>query len=242
MAQKYIRASQRVWYKMRGGFRTRSDGQFVARSSKAAQNEILKQDITDTAASKGATAGQGSSAIPSISLPPLEFEYNQAAIQDKITKIDAESLENLPIGLDGSLYQWVDLDGEGLSGILTEQVDAWFYKQNMGGGEFGPLQVLAEKPSLTDLSSGRQQLIDLAGDGQLDLVELSGPVSGFYERTHDLHWERFTPFVYLPNVDWSDPNLKFVDLTGAELALDWKNDRQEAVVNGLHYLMKIKGR
>ena len=54
---------------MRGGFRTRSDGQFVAQSPKAAQNEIPKQDITDTAASKGATAGQGSSAIPSISLP-----------------------------------------------------------------------------------------------------------------------------------------------------------------------------
>ncbi|MCJ7623624.1 MAG: FG-GAP-like repeat-containing protein, partial [Anaerolineaceae bacterium] len=128
--------------------------------------------------------------------------------------IDAESLENLPVGLDGSLYQWVDLDGEGLSGILTEQADTWFYKPNQGGGEFGPLQVLAEKPSLADLSGGRQQLIDLAGDGQLDLVQLSGPVPGFYERTQDQHWEQFTPFVSLPNVDWNDPNLKFVDLTG----------------------------
>ncbi|TFH39602.1 MAG: toxin, partial [ANME-2 cluster archaeon] len=148
------------------------------------------------------------------SLPPLEFEYSQAAIQDKIMDIDAESLENLTVGLDGSLYQWVDLDGEGLSGILTEQADAWFYKPNQGGGEFGPLQVLAEKPSLADRSSGRQQLMDLAGDGQLDLVQLSGPVSGFYERTHDHHWERFTPFISLPNINWNDPNLKFVDLTG----------------------------
>ena len=148
------------------------------------------------------------------SLPPLEFEYSQAAIQDKIMDIDAESLENLPIGLDGSLYQWVDLDGEGLSGILTEQADAWFYKPNQGGGDFGPLQVLAEKASLADLSSGRQQLMDLAGDGKLDLVDLRGPVPGFYERTHDQHWKQFTPFVALPNVDWNDPNLKFVDLTG----------------------------
>ena len=53
---------------MGGGFRTRSDGQFVARSQNPAQNEIPKQDIVDTAASKGATAGQGSSAIPTISL------------------------------------------------------------------------------------------------------------------------------------------------------------------------------
>jgi RHS repeat-associated protein len=148
------------------------------------------------------------------SLPPLEFEYSQAKIQDEIREIDAESIENLPIGLDGMRYQWVDLDGEGLSGILTEQADAWFYKPNQGGGEFGALQLLAEKPSLADLSSGRQQLMDLAGDGQLDLVELSGPVSGFYERTHDQHWERFTPFDSLPNLAWNDPNLKFLDLTG----------------------------
>jgi RHS repeat-associated protein len=148
------------------------------------------------------------------SLPPLEFEYSQAKIQDEIRQIDAESLDNLPVGLDGTLYQWVDLDGEGISGILTEQVDAWFYKPNQGSGKFGTLQLLADKPSLADLNSGRQHLMDLAGDGQLDLVELRGPVPGFYERTQDQHWERFIPFVSLPNVDWNDPNLKFVDLTG----------------------------
>jgi len=148
------------------------------------------------------------------SLPPLEFEYSQVAIQEEVKEIDAESLENLPYGLDGQGYRWVDLDGEGLSGILTEQEDAWFYKPNLGDGEFGPLQILAEKPSIANLSGGQQQLMDLAGDGQLDLVNLSGPVSGFYERTHDYHWERFTPFISLPNIDWNDPNLKFVDLTG----------------------------
>jgi hypothetical protein len=36
-------------------------------------------------------------------------------------------MENLPIGLDGTHYRWVDLDGEGLPGILTEQGEAWFY-------------------------------------------------------------------------------------------------------------------
>ena len=36
-----------------------------------------------------------------------------------------------------SNYQWVDLDGEGVSGILTEQAGAWFYKPNLGEGRFG---------------------------------------------------------------------------------------------------------
>ena len=67
-------------------------------------------------------------------------------------------------------YQWVDLDGEGVSGILTEQGNAWFYKPNLGGGRFGPIERVAFKPSLSDLNGVEQRLMDLAGDGQLDLV------------------------------------------------------------------------
>jgi RHS repeat-associated protein len=148
------------------------------------------------------------------SLPPLEFDYSKAAIQDDIRELDASSLENLPIGLDNAAYQWVDLDGEGVTGILTEQAGAWYYKPNFGDGRFGPLQTVALKPSLATLGSGRQQLLDLAGDGQLDLVAFAGPTTGFYERTQDEDWEPFTPFASLPNIPWDDPNLRFADLDG----------------------------
>jgi RHS repeat-associated protein len=148
------------------------------------------------------------------SLPPLEFQYSKAVIQEDVRELDAESLENLPSGLDGGSSQWVDLDGEGVSGILTEQADAWFYKPNLGGGRFGPLGPVARKPSLAALGQGRQQLLDLAGDGQLDLVEFTGPMPGFYERTDQEDWENFRPFGSLPNIAWDDPNLRLVDLTG----------------------------
>ena len=69
-------------------------------------------------------------------------------------------------------------------------------------------------PSLAALSGGGQQLLDLAGDGQLDLAEFGGPTPGFYERTHDEDWMTFRTFESLPVIDWSDPNLRFVDLTG----------------------------
>lgn len=148
------------------------------------------------------------------SLPPLEFEYSKATIQDDIRDLDTGSLENLPIGLDGATYQWVDLDGEGVTGILTEQANVWFYKPNLGEGSFGPLEVVAARPSLAALSSGRQQLLDLAGDGQLDLVTFAGSTPGFYERTQDKDWELFKEFVSLPNVLWDEPNLRFIDLNG----------------------------
>jgi RHS repeat-associated protein len=147
------------------------------------------------------------------SLPPLEFDYSKATIQEKIEEIDSKSLENLPYGLDGAGYHWVDLDGEGLSGIITEQAGAWFYKPNMGDGKFGAMETVATKPSLASLNGGSTQLLDLAGDGQLDVAEF-GTVSGFYERTVDQKWENFIPFTSLPNIPWKDPNLKFVDLTG----------------------------
>ncbi|MDH3445939.1 MAG: toxin, partial [Deltaproteobacteria bacterium] len=139
-------------------------------------------------------------------LPPLEFSYSEVNIQDEVTEVDPESLENLPYGLDNGQYQWVDLDGEGLSGILTQQGRGWFYKANLSpvsvrkehgkpilNARFGSLERVAEQPSLTALGGG-QQLLDLAGDGQLDLVELERPTPGFYERTHDERWETFRAF------------------------------------------------
>ena len=109
-------------------------------------------------------------------------------MQEEVREVDAASLENLPTGLDEMQYRWVDLDGEGLSGILTEQSGAWFYKRNLSpintreeNGEttivasFGPLEKVDLTPSLAAISSGGQQLLDLAGDGQLDLVQLDGP-------------------------------------------------------------------
>ncbi len=148
------------------------------------------------------------------SLPPLEFTYSQARIQDRIRQIDTANLENLPIGLDGQLYQWVDLDGEGLSGILTEQAGAWLYKRNLGNGRFAPQERLAAIPSLASLTGSRQQLLDLAGDGQLELVDFGGSAPGFFERTPHATWDGHVPFRSLPILAWDNPNLRFVDLDG----------------------------
>lgn len=151
------------------------------------------------------------------SLPPLELEYSEPRIHPEIQSLDAESLANLPEGLDGSRYQWVDLDGEGLSGILTDLGGGWGYKRNLSPlhrtARFGPLEPVASIPSRNELG-GRQQLLDLSGDGRLDVVTLDDPAPGFFERTPDGSWDPFRAFASLPRVAWSEPNLKFVDLTG----------------------------
>ena len=152
------------------------------------------------------------------SLPPLEFEYTQPVVQDRLEEVDAASLENLPIGVDGNAYQWTDLHGEGVPGILAEQAGAWFYKRNLSplGGrpvQFAPLERVVTKPSLA-LASGGAQFMDLAGDGQPDVVVLDGPCPGLFEHDEAEGWQPFRPFASRLDRDLRDPNLKFVDLDG----------------------------
>jgi hypothetical protein len=148
------------------------------------------------------------------SLPKLQFKYTEVHVDETVHEIDPDSIENLPYGADGSHYQWVDLDSEGLSGVLTEQADTWFYKRNLGNGTFGVIKRIATRPAIAALSGGQQQLLDLAGEGQLELVQFDGPLAGFFERTPEGDWDSFTPFPTHPNVSTKDSNLRFVDITG----------------------------
>jgi Salmonella virulence plasmid 65kDa B protein len=65
------------------------------------------------------------------SMPPVEFTYSEARVDDALRFVDADALQNLPYGVDGAHYQWLDLDSEGSPGILTEQGTGWFYKRNV---------------------------------------------------------------------------------------------------------------
>jgi RHS repeat-associated protein len=160
------------------------------------------------------------------SLPPLSFKYSDAVIHDEIETIDVQSLQNLPVGVGGAYYQWLDLDGEGLQGVLAEQDESWYYKRNRSpisiikddGKEkivarFDPVIQVAAKPSIA-AGTAVHQFLDLAGDGNLDVVRFERPMSGFFKRTEDQRWQSFIPFRSTPLLQWNDPNLKFVDLTG----------------------------
>lgn len=159
------------------------------------------------------------------SLPPVEFEYTKPIVQDTMEEVDPQSLENLPIGMDGSAYRWIDLHGEGIPGILTEQASAWFYKRNLSpipeklrdGAEyvkaqFAPLETVALKPNVA--MNGGAEFMDLAGDGQPDVMVMDGPMPGLYEHDEAEGWQNFRPFTSRLIRDLRDPNLKFVDLDG----------------------------
>jgi RHS repeat-associated protein len=160
------------------------------------------------------------------SLPPLDFSYTPSPLEEESPdsfQLSEADARNLPQGIDGEKYRWLDLDGEGISGVLTQQGSGWYYKHNLGNGRFGTSKLINRKPSTGKLDSVQQQLLDVAGDGSLDLVELSSGGAGFYERTlngetEQEGWGPFRAFRAYPTLDWGDPNLRFVDLTGDGIA------------------------
>lgn len=218
-----------------------ADGPTLVRSTDFAYERSPTASFLTSATQTGYVRREDADGYKSKSLPPLEFTYTKARIDRTVQSIDSESLEHLPIGLDGPHYRWVDLDGEGLSGVLAEHTEGWLYKRNLGtfrsdanrydaqhppeppaprepGQEpasvrFAPARQVATQPAVANLQSGGQQIMDLAGDGQKDLVLLGGAVTGFYERENG-HWASFIPFESAAQVPWGDPNLRLIDLNG----------------------------
>jgi RHS repeat-associated protein len=147
------------------------------------------------------------------SLPPVEFSFQELNWNTNVINITQENLENDPVGLSQG-YQWTDLWSEGISGILTEQANGWFYKSNSGDGNFTPAVPVIPKPSLSGLSNGQIQLQDLEADGRKFVVSLQGAVKGYFELSDYNEWQPFESFDQLPNVNLNDPNTKYIDLNG----------------------------
>jgi hypothetical protein len=91
------------------------------------------------------------------SLPPLGFEYSQFPSDDEIARtnckeVDASDVENIPFGVEGGKYQWIDLDGEGLVGVLTEQATGWFYKHNLSANNTATEDDTADRDSESNVT------------------------------------------------------------------------------------------
>ncbi len=152
----------------------------------------------------------------SLAMPPVEFNYQPLGWDTTIQSITTGNIENAPAGLDNKNYQWIDLFGEGVSGILTEQADTLYYKNNLGNGSFSQANKISPKPSFAGNSAGTGQLLDLEANGKTFFV--SQDAKGYFELDADDKWQPFRNFVSNPNINWKDPNLRMLDLDGDGMA------------------------
>jgi RHS repeat-associated protein len=154
-------------------------------------------------------------------LPSMEFKYQRHEWSSEIKTVSQQSLVHAPTGTEQAPYQFVDLFNEGLSGILTEQANGWYYKHNLGIWNdkdhpelhFEQAKLVSPKPSFAGL--GQQlQLADLDADGGKQLVSFGAEPRGYFELDDNNEWRGLRSFKAMPNIDFGDPNTRMLDLNG----------------------------
>ena len=143
------------------------------------------------------------------SLPSQVFTYETHAWNTRVHTPVSDP--QIPAGLGGG-WQLTDLHNEGIPGLLYETEGVWFYKRNLGDGQFGEAVKVLEKPSAG--SSQGLQFSDLDGDGRKQLVSLKKGNQGYFPMDDEGKWQAFHHFRQLPNIDLSGADVRSIDLTG----------------------------
>ncbi len=154
-------------------------------------------------------------------LPPLELTYTAF---DPVGSGSAwQSFISLP-GLEQSPYQFVDLYGEGLPGVLYQVGTHWRYRppvrdhsqsQDPDAVTYDDWQSLPEAPAL---QGAHARLMDFSGDGRLDwlVTPPEGPW-GYYRLEANRQWSAFTPLTQWPP-EYLHPQAMLANLSGHGLS------------------------
>lgn len=153
--------------------------------------------------------------------PPVEFTYSTFELSaDSSTWQPFESMPRLN---DRQHYQWVDLYGEGLAGVLYRTSVGWYYREPIRGNAksnevvYDPLRVVPTVPTAASAKTAFRSLSDLTGDGRLDLIIAHPTLSGFFSLDADRQWSTFATFAAFP-IEFFQKKSQLADLMGAGLS------------------------
>lgn len=162
-------------------------------------------------------------------LPPLDIEWTPDFIPPAATPAWQELALPLtePLGAapapDFMPYGLTDIYSEGMSGLLHQQGNCWYYRrperdQRAGAAPdaitFGARELL---PLVPTLQGGAGSLVDINGDGRLEwLVTTPANGSGYYVMEADRSWSAFKPLTNLP-LEILAPYSMYVNVHGAGL-------------------------
>jgi insecticidal toxin complex protein TccC len=151
-------------------------------------------------------------------LPPLELGYSEfEPLGHRFEPMRDTDGRRLPGVGEPPFYALADLHGEGVPGVLyRDGVSVLYRSPELGPGRdevaYAPArEPLASPPALV-AADGGARLVDLSGDGRLDLV-VAAPAPGYYANRPDRRWGPFTPLEAVPTTLF-DPGQDTVDLTG----------------------------
>lgn len=151
------------------------------------------------------------------SLPPLVLGWQDAPLTPTPEWQKRDDMANMNLQQP---YQMVDLNGEGLVGILYQDNGAWWYRAPVRlAGDSPDATTWDEAVPLSSVPTLRENgvLADMNGDGYLEWFVVTTPgVAGHYDRTPSREWRHFTPVSSLP-VEYFHPAVQLADITGSGL-------------------------
>lgn len=145
-------------------------------------------------------------------LPPVTLQYTPFTPGTPLGFRKMVADHDLPIPGDFSQFQLVDLYREGLPGILYSTGNAHLYWEPEGNGRYAFPQTPSAFPNDNNFDNPGYALIDIDGNGGLELVVQDGPRQGYYQyNTWTQSWETFVPFGR-PLSGVAEQDKKIVDL------------------------------
>jgi insecticidal toxin complex protein TccC len=187
------------------------------------ENPIVTRLIA--AYTRSSKVDRGTKQFDQICLAPLEFNYQNFSLDQ--AKFDQFAPFNDLPGLNsGGFYQLVDLYGEGIPGILYRDGTSYFYRDPQRAEKnseadraisYTQWQTLPQLPSSGLGPRQQQALLDITGDGLLDLVLTSPGMTGFFSLNTEKNWQQFVPFSAFPT-EFNHPRAYLANIMGAGLS------------------------
>ena len=143
--------------------------------------------------------------------PPISFEYSDYnPLGQTFQRLQIENQASLPLRLDSTGYQLLDIYGEGITGVFYDRNGSNLYYRPQGNGVYErgrplteyPIEQFQSLPTYT-VTDGLATWLTVRDNGR----------SGYYQLESDTSWAGFQTFQGIPT-DYSNPDFDSTDVTG----------------------------
>ncbi|WP_372365162.1 SpvB/TcaC N-terminal domain-containing protein [Candidatus Uabimicrobium sp. HlEnr_7] len=145
-------------------------------------------------------------------IPATELTYNKFSPKGhRYEELQVVGGKNFPGYLATSQYQTIDLNGEGIAGLLKINDGTALYWEPLGKGCYGFPQPLKHFPS--EQQTEQTHFASLNANGVLDIVVNKTERGGYYSNITKEHWDSYREFSSRP-YDMANEKTQQVDLNG----------------------------
>jgi RHS repeat-associated protein len=160
----------------------------------------------------------GTGDATTLSKPPLTLTWTEARAGPRaFAPIDIASSGQFGPPIDDDPPKLVDLDGEGLPGLLVSTPSELLYWRNAGGGRFTGPTAPRGLPNLRDFGAEGIRLSSIDRFARLDVVVEAPGMAGYFGNRGAAGYAPFEPFESFA-LQALDPDSERIDLTGNGLS------------------------